>query len=62
MLYRDENGYTWAIVTNSTTANPDSFSNEMYQAMSQALGTGIEGSPVDLYPQYPSPQLPARTQ
>jgi CubicO group peptidase (beta-lactamase class C family) len=61
MLFRDENGYTWAIVTNSRTGNPDSFSNEEFNAMAQAMGS-VQGSLTDLYPQYPSPNLPPRTQ
>lgn len=28
--------------------------------MMQALGAGLAGSPTDLYPQYVSPDLPAR--
>jgi len=48
-------------VTNSRTGNPDSFSNEEFNAMAHAMGS-VQGSPTDLYPQYPSPNLPPRTQ
>lgn len=51
-------GYTWAVAFNS---RPDdlqvnNFANEAEQAMWTAFGSGLDGSPVDLYPQFPSPQ------
>ena len=61
MLLRQDNGYVWAIITNSRTADPDTFSNEMNNAMFQALGNGIDGSATDLYALFPSPELPPRT-
>jgi len=61
MLFRDSNGYAWAILTNSRTKDPDTFSNEEFNAVYDALGSGMQGSAEDLYPQYPSPALPPRT-
>jgi hypothetical protein len=31
--------------------------HDLWQTMYTALGTGLEGSPTDLYTQYPSPEL-----
>ena len=61
MLLRQDNGYVWAIIANSRTENPDTFSGDMNNAIFQALGNGIEGSAGDLYPAFPSPSLPPRT-
>ena len=59
MLFRDDKGYVWAIITNSRTNDPDAFSTDMNNAMIGALGNGIDGG--DLYGQFPSPDLPPRT-
>lgn len=61
-LVRDGNGYTWAIMTNSMSQDPGGLANDLDLAMIQAIGTGLEGSATDLYPQYPSPTLPPRHQ
>jgi hypothetical protein len=61
-LERDGNGYTWAIMTNSLTRDPSAIGNDVDTAMIQALGSGLTGSPTDLYPEYVSPDLPARHQ
>jgi CubicO group peptidase (beta-lactamase class C family) len=61
MLMHDGNGYVWAIITNSRTGDLKSFPAELHAAVIQALGSGLEGSSTDLYPLYPSPNLPART-
>jgi CubicO group peptidase (beta-lactamase class C family) len=60
-LLRDGNGYTWSIMTNSIAQDPGRLGNDMDSAMLTALGPGLEGSASDLYPQYPSPDLPPRT-
>jgi N-acyl-D-amino-acid deacylase len=57
-LRRTADGYTWSIITNSRTKDPDTFAPEMDAAITRALGSGLAGSPTDLYPQYPSPRLP----
>ena len=63
MLLHDANGYSWAIVTNSRTGDPDDFATDEANAMLQALGNGMTHSPsTDLYPQFPSSELPARSQ
>lgn len=61
-LMRDGNGYTWAIMTNSMSKDPNGLSNDLDSTMLQAIGAGFEGSITDLYPQYPSPALPPRRQ
>lgn len=60
-LLRDGNGYTWSIITNSLTEDAGAVGNDMDASMLNALGSGLEGSPTDLYAQYPSPDLPPRT-
>jgi CubicO group peptidase (beta-lactamase class C family) len=59
-LLRDGNGYTWAILTNSMSNDPNGLSNDLDTTMIQAIGAGFAGSPTDLYAQYPSPVLPSR--
>jgi len=53
-MYRLENGYVWVIITNSRSEDPDRYSNALYQAMTNALGSGITGSSTDLYEKFPS--------
>jgi CubicO group peptidase (beta-lactamase class C family) len=59
-LLRDGNGYTWSIMTNSNSEDPGRLGDDENAAMLQALGSGLQGFAVDLYAQYPSPDLPAR--
>ncbi len=59
-LVRDGSGYTWAIMTNSMTQDPAGLAGDLDLAMIGALANGLEGSPVDLYAQYPSLPLPPR--
>lgn len=59
-MYRLDNGYVWVVITNSRSENSGGYANALYQAMTNALGSGIEGSSSDLYEQYPSVSLPAR--
>ena len=61
-LLRDGNGYTWAILTNSMSKDPNGLSNDLDSTMIQALGSAFTGSATDLYTQYPSPVLPSRHQ
>lgn len=61
-LLRDGNGYTWAIMTNSMSKDPNGLSNDLDSTMIQAIGSGFAGSETDLYAQYPSPVLPPRHQ
>lgn len=60
-MLRDGNGYTWVIITNSLTQDPGGLLRDEDVTMLGALGSGIEGSPTDLFQQYPSPTLPARS-
>jgi N-acyl-D-amino-acid deacylase len=53
-MYRLANGYVWVVITNSRSEDPDGYSNDLYQAMTNALGTGISGSSTDLYDKFPS--------
>lgn len=59
-LLRDGSGYTWAILTNSMSSDPNGLSNDLDSTMIQAIGSGFAGSATDLYEQFPSPALPPR--
>jgi hypothetical protein len=54
-------GYSFAILANTQANDLDRFLQELSATMVAALDAGITGSPTDLYPQFPSPTLPART-
>ena len=60
-LLRDSKGYTWSIMTNSNSQDPGALGADFDSTMLQALGSGLDGSPTDLYSQFPSPSLPPRT-
>ena len=60
-LERDSDGYTWTIMTNSEAQDAGTLGNDLDSAMHQAIGSGLDGSPTDLYPQFLSPDLPPRT-
>lgn len=60
-LLRDPNGYTWCIMTNSESTDAGGLHADITSTMKQALGSGLEGSAQDLYPQFLSPPLPPRT-
>ncbi|HVO62238.1 MAG TPA: serine hydrolase domain-containing protein [Terriglobales bacterium] len=60
-LERDSNGYTWSIMTNSESKEPAQLAADQNTTMKQALGSGLDGSPTDLYLHYVSPSLPPRT-
>jgi len=59
-MYRLDNGYVWVVITNSRSEDPDGYSNALYWAMTNALGSGIDGSSDDLYDEYPSVHTPPR--
>jgi CubicO group peptidase (beta-lactamase class C family) len=54
LMVRSYNGYCWAVLTNFSAADTDKFSAELDAAMWKALGSGLAGSPSDLYAQFPS--------
>ncbi len=58
LLVRSYNGYDWAVLLNSRPSDTSKVDVEIDQAMWKALGTGLQGSPTDLYAQFPSPSLP----
>jgi CubicO group peptidase (beta-lactamase class C family) len=60
-LDHEASGYTFAILVNTQPSNVNTFGQEMGSMMVQALGAGLTGSATDLYAQYASPSLPART-
>jgi len=60
-LLRDSNGYVWCIMTNSESTDSAGLHADITSTMCQALGSGLEGSSTDLYPQFLSPDLPPRT-
>lgn len=59
LMVHSYNGYTWAILLNSrpSDGSQSQFGYDLWQTMYTALGAGLEGSPTDLYTQYPSPEL-----
>jgi N-acyl-D-amino-acid deacylase len=61
LLVRNRTGYTWAFITNGDAANANALEDELVAMVGQPLIDGIIGSAKDLYLQYPSPPLPART-
>ena len=58
---RLEHGFPWSIMVNSNSEDPARLGNDLNAAMMQAIGSGVAGSPADLYPEFPSPALPPRT-
>jgi CubicO group peptidase (beta-lactamase class C family) len=62
LLVRNRSGYTWAFITNGAASNTSAMEDELIATVGQPLIDGIAGSTVDLYPQFASPPLPARTQ
>jgi N-acyl-D-amino-acid deacylase len=61
LLRHNADGYTFAILTNTRPNNSDRFFDQLVGVVLQALGPAFAGSSTDLYTQYPSPSLPART-
>jgi N-acyl-D-amino-acid deacylase len=57
-VFHDARGYSMAVLMN-TQGGPEPLYFDVVSVMTQALGTAFEGSAGDLYPQYPSPSLPA---
>jgi hypothetical protein len=53
-LYRNGTRYTYAVITNSRTANPDAFAPEIDAAVTQALQASPLTAGTDLFPQFPS--------
>lgn len=58
LLIRSWNGYEWALLVNSRPQDTRTVDSDLDKAMWKALGNGVQGSPTDLFSQYPSPQLP----
>jgi CubicO group peptidase (beta-lactamase class C family) len=59
-LIREARGYTFAMLTNARAENFPQLANDLVLVGIHAIDTGPVGSTTDLYPQYPSPTLPAR--
>jgi hypothetical protein len=59
LVYHDPQGYSVAILTNTIPDDYGSYHAAMLSLIRTALGSGFTGSTTDLYPQYPSPVLPA---
>lgn len=51
--------YSYAIMSNSRTNDPDNFAYEMDAAVVDGLTSSFIGSSTDLFPQFPSPEVPA---
>ena len=47
-------------MTNSESTDPGGLHADIASTMRQALGSGLEGSSTDLYPQFVPPDLPPR--
>jgi N-acyl-D-amino-acid deacylase len=60
LLVHDERGYVMAIVANTSPLDTTGFSAALADAVVKPLVNGLQGSAQDLYPQYPSPSVPAR--
>jgi CubicO group peptidase (beta-lactamase class C family) len=58
LLVRSYNGYEWTLLLNSRPEDTRTIDSETDRAMWNALGSGLQGSPTDLFLQYPSPSLP----
>ena len=56
-LLQRTSSYTWAVLTNSWPSDANAFAGEIHAAVTAALAPGIDG-PLDLYSQFPSPNLP----
>jgi hypothetical protein len=59
LMYHDAQGYSAAILTNTMASNWRVYVDALTPLMRSVLGAGFAGSGTDLYPQYPSPVLPA---
>jgi hypothetical protein len=57
-LHHDAGGYSIAFLMN-TQGGPQPLFLYVIPVLTQALGTAFQGSATDLYPNYPSPSLPA---
>jgi len=49
---REGSQYTYAIITNSRTKDPDTFAVELDQLVEKSIGSNFIGSPVDLFGQF----------
>jgi N-acyl-D-amino-acid deacylase len=59
-LCHDSTGYSYAVMSNSRTNNPDAFAPEMEAAVVSGLASGFVGSTADLFPQFVSPDPPTQ--
>ena len=60
VMLRNGRGYAWAALVNTFTANGNaaSFMNDLDALMWNAFNSGVPGSGTDLYPQFPSADVP----
>jgi CubicO group peptidase (beta-lactamase class C family) len=56
-LLQRTSSYTWAVLTNFWPSDANAFAGQIHAAVTAALASGIDG-PLDLYSQFPSPNLP----
>lgn len=59
IMLRNGRGYAWAAVVNTEPKDIVNFMNELDQLLWNAFNTGVQGPPTDLYPQFPSADVPA---
>jgi CubicO group peptidase (beta-lactamase class C family) len=59
LMYHDAQGYSAAILTNTTATRWQAYVDALTPLIRSVLDAGFTGSATDLYPQYPSPSLPA---
>lgn len=64
VVHDDRRGYSWVYLANSRPERSNDFQQAMIGAIQRGLeahaSAGVGDSAVDLFPQYPSPFLPAR--
>jgi hypothetical protein len=58
-MLRNGCGYAWAVLTNTMPEDTGHFMNALDMVLWNAFDAGVQGSPTDLYAQFPSPEVPA---
>ena len=59
VMLRNGRGYTWAVLVNTMPKDVGNFMLELDQLLWTAFNAGVPDAPADLYPQFPSLNVPA---
>jgi CubicO group peptidase (beta-lactamase class C family) len=59
VMLRNGRGYTWAALVNTMPKDIGHFMNVLDVLLWNAHDAGVEDSPTNMYPQFPSPEVPA---